>query len=288
MEGYNFAWNFAWYDACKLLHGMTTARYSEKQIHDKVQEVLSDGFCILPNHFSEETLTRWRESFLPLLAKQIELEGKTTSRGSQRYYVTLPFILPFADPSIYENEDVLAISEKLVGKDMVMCQLASDTPLIGSDYQTIHRDTPPLFPETGKETLPFQLAINFPLVDVVPDNGPIEIVRRTHMMSKEEGLKLLEFNELKLEQVPMKLGDVMIRDVRGLHRGSPNRTNAPRPMVVIGYSRRWLNRPEVSIQVPRTMLQALSERARRLLQYNPIVDEIDLTPKTESYQTFSY
>ncbi|MBB5508233.1 hypothetical protein HDG35_004514 [Paraburkholderia sp. JPY681] len=32
----------------------------------------------------------------------------------------------------------------------------------------------------------------------------------------------------------MELGDVMIRDVRALHRGTPNRTEAPRPMVVIG------------------------------------------------------
>ncbi len=38
----------------------------------------------------------------------------------------------------------------------------------------------------------------------------------------------------------MRPGDVMIRDVRALHRGTPNHTNEPRPMVVIGYSLRWL------------------------------------------------
>ena len=32
----------------------------------------------------------------------------------------------------------------------------------------------------------------------------------------------------------------MIRDVRHIHRGTPNFTDTPRPMVVIGYSRRWL------------------------------------------------
>jgi hypothetical protein len=29
----------------------------------------------------------------------------------------------------------------------------------------VHRDTPPLFPETGRETPPYQIAVNFPLVE---------------------------------------------------------------------------------------------------------------------------
>ena len=31
------------------------------------------------------------------------------------------------------------------------------------------------------------------------------------------------------------VGDVMVRDVRGLHRGTPNKTDKARPMVVVGY-----------------------------------------------------
>ena len=169
-----------------------------------------------------------------------------------------------------------------------MCQLATDTPLLGSDYQDTHRDTPPLFPETGRETPPFQLAVNFPLVDVTNENGPFEITRGTHMMSKEEGLRRIESGEVQLEPITMWLGDVMIRDVRGLHRGTPNRTNEPRPMVVIGYSRRWLFRPEVSIHVPRATLDTLSARARHLLRFNPIVDSLDDLPQTEIYQSFAY
>jgi ectoine hydroxylase-related dioxygenase (phytanoyl-CoA dioxygenase family) len=181
----------------------------------------------------------------------------------------------------------LAVVEHLVGKDPVMCQLATDTPTLGSDYQDVHRDTPPLFPEWGRETPPFQLAVNFPLVEVTPENGPIEIVRGTHMMSKEDGLSRLASGEVALEPVMMRLGDVMIRDVRGLHRGTPNRTQTPRPMVVIGYSRRWLFRPEVSMRIPRAALDALSPRARRLLRFNPIVESLE-AGGTESYQSFAY
>jgi hypothetical protein len=267
---------------------MMTTRYNKQQIESFAQLVLDDGYCVLPNHFSPATLNDWSEAFAPILSDHIAREGKLRNRGSARYYVTLPFTAPFADPSIYEDEDILAIAKLLVGEDMVMCQLATDTPLLGSEYQDVHRDAPPLFPETGIETPPFQLAINFPLVDVTLENGPFETTRGTHMISKEEGLRCIESGEIKLEPMTMQLGDVMIRDVRGLHRGTPNHTQTPRPMVVIGYSRRWLFRPEVSIQIPRAALDTLSERGRHLLRFNPIVESLDDKPKVEVYQSFAY
>jgi hypothetical protein len=263
-------------------------RYSEQQLEGFAQEVLSDGFCALPEHFAAATLEKWRESFAPLLEAHIAREGHLENRGAARYYVTLPFIEPFADTSIYEDDDVLRIVERLVGEDAAMGQLATDTPLIGSEYQDIHRDTLPLFPETGVETLPYQLAVNFPLVDVTLDNGPFEVARATHMMTKEEGMQRIKSGEIKLEPLTMRLGDVMVRDVRGLHRGTPNRTDTPRPMVVIGYHRRWLNRPEVSIRIPRAALETLSGRARRLLRFNPIVESLDSQTEPEIYQSFAY
>jgi Phytanoyl-CoA dioxygenase (PhyH) len=266
---------------------MVENRYSKSEIEAFTQMALDDGFCILRNHLSTSILNNWREAFAPLLDEHIQREGHLQNRGPARYYVTLPFVEPFADPKIYEDEDVLAICERLVGEDMLMCQLASDTPLAGSDYQDVHRDALPLFPETGRETPPFQLAVNFPLVDVVDENGPFEVARGTHMMTRSEGMSQIEAGKIKLEPILMQLGDVMIRDVRGLHRGTPNRTSTPRPMVVIGYSRRWLFRPEVSIRVPRAALEKLSKRARHLLRFNPLVESLEDMGE-ETYQSFAY
>ena len=58
-------------------------------------------------------------------------------------------------------------------------------------------------------------------------------------------------------------------------------------MVVIGYSRRWLFRPEVSINIPRAMLDQLSTRARYLLRFNPVVESLD-AENVEPYQSFAY
>ena len=101
-------------------------------------------------------------------------------------------------------------------------------------------------------------------------------------------MRQIESGETKIEPLLMKAGDVMIRDVRGLHRGTPNKTNVPRPMCVIGYSRRWLFRPEVSIRIPRNAWQTLSPRARQMLRFNQIIESLEDLPETETYQFFAY
>ena len=263
------------------------SRYSEDEMRGFVREVLGEGFCILRGHFRREKMKEWRAAFAPLLERHVEREGHRLNRGPGRYYVTLPFAAPFADPEVYEDDDVLGVVRGLVGEDATLVQLAADTPLLGSEYQDVHRDAPPLFPEWGRETPPFQLAVNFPLVDVTEENGPFEVARATHMLSKEEGLRGIAEGVVRLEPQLMRAGDVMIRDVRGLHRGTPNLTGVPRPMVVVGYSRRWLFRPEVSIRVPRAAFETLSERARFLLRFNPVVDSPD-DDGEEVYQSFAY
>ncbi|HEX8267498.1 MAG TPA: phytanoyl-CoA dioxygenase family protein [Pyrinomonadaceae bacterium] len=267
---------------------MNKKRYDQAEIERFTNEAISDGFCILREHFSKEKLVRWREKFMPLLEDHIEREGNLKNRGAERYYVTLPFDAPFADEEIFADPDVLTIVENLVGADFTMVQLATDTPLLGSDYQEIHRDAPPLFPELEYETPMFQLAVNFPLVDVTPENGPFEVARGTHSVSKEIGMKLIESGERPIEPVCLALGDVMIRDVRGLHRGTPNKSDEPRPMCVIGYSRKWLFRPEVSINIPRSVWENLSPQSRHMLRFNRIVESLEDAPKTEIYQSFAY
>jgi ectoine hydroxylase-related dioxygenase (phytanoyl-CoA dioxygenase family) len=264
-------------------------RYSAAE-HDRfARDFNRDGILLLRGHFDPEVLRAWNLAFQPLLAAQRERERDDPNRGAERYYVTLPFSAPFADPAIYEDPDVLAIVERVAGPDPVMCQLATDTPLLGSTHQDWHADTPLLFPETGDNDTPsFQLALNFPLVDVTEANGPLDSTLGTHRMDKDAVLAGLASGTVEHQLFPMALGDVMLRDVRGVHRGTPNRTDQPRPMVVIGYSRRWLHRPEVQIRLPQGALAGLSPRGRRLLRFNPVVPDAELLQPVESYRDFAF
>jgi ectoine hydroxylase-related dioxygenase (phytanoyl-CoA dioxygenase family) len=262
---------------------------TSEEVRDRAEEVRRTGATMLRGLIPVETIDRWNAAFQPLLRAAVAREGDDPNRGPNRYYVTLPFHGLWADPEIVDNDAVMAVVEDLVGADGVMCQLASDTPLKGSDYQPLHRDTQLLFPETGVETPPYQLAVNFPLVDVTLERGPMEMAAGTHMLPKAEGMRRIEAGEVALETVLMNRGDVMIRDVRHIHRGTPNLGDTPRPMVVIGYSRRWLFRPEVQIRVPRATLEALPDRARRWLRFNPVFDTVEQAlEEGESYRLFAY
>lgn len=257
----------------------------EAQRH--ADEVRRTSATVLRGLLPVEKIDAWNAAFQPLLSQAIERERDDPNRGANRYYVTLPFDGLWADPEVIDNDAIMAVVEELVGADGVMCQLATDTPLKGSDYQEWHRDTQLLFPETGAESPPYQLAVNFPLVDVTLENGPMHMAPATHMLSKAEGLARAEAGEW--EPVLLNRGDVMIRDVRHIHRGTPNPSDTPRPMVVIGYSRRWLFRPEVQIRVPRPVLAELPERARFWLRFNPVFETVEEAAQpAESYRVFAY
>lgn len=259
------------------------------QAKANAEQVRRTSATVLRGLFPVKTIDAWNAAFQPLLSEAIEREKDDPNRGPNRFYVTLPFNGLWADPEIIDNDAVMAVVSELVGEDGVMCQLASDTPLRGSDYQDLHRDTQLLFPETGVESPPYQLAVNFPLVDVTAENGPMEMASGTHITSKAEGLRRIESGQTPLEPVYMNRGDVMIRDVRRIHRGTPSHSDVPRPMVVIGYSRRWLFRPEVNIRVPRPVLERLPERARRWLRFNPVFDTVqEASAREESYRVFAY
>ncbi len=263
-------------------------RYTDVELQAFAGQFRRDGFVLLPQHFERSLIAAWHEAFQPLLAQHLETQGAQQNRGSARHYVTLPFSAPFDDPHVFENADIVNLCRLLVGDDMWLCQLASDTPLLGSQTQPVHRDALPLFPELAAETPPYQLAVNFPLVDVSAANGPTEIARGTHEQTKETGLGRLERGEIALEPVDMRVGDVLVRDVRGLHRGTPNTTDTPRPMIVLGYSRRWLFRPEVGIRIGSNAWARLSERQRYLLRFNPVVDDAAAVVATESYRNFAF
>ncbi|RAK51042.1 phytanoyl-CoA dioxygenase family protein [Phenylobacterium deserti] len=264
-------------------------KLTPEQARAHADEVRETSLTVLRGLIPVETIDRWNAAFQPLLSAAIQRERDNPNRGPERYYVTLPFQDLWADPRIFDNDAIMAVVEELVGADGVMCQLASDTPCLGSDYQDLHRDTQLLFPESGVETPPYQLAVNFPLVDVTDENGPLEYAPGTHMMSKAEGMAKVESGEIPLIRGYMNRGDVIIRDVRHIHRGTPNKTGVPRPMVVIGYSRRWLFRPEVNIRIPAEVLVGLPERARRWLRFNPVFEsKAEAGQQEESYRAFAY
>ena len=144
----------------------------------------------------------------------------------------------FISPAFTAIPASLAIVRRLLGDDAEMVQYATDTPAKGSVYQEWHGDVPPLFPEEpGHVPPPAIITMNFAMVDVSEDNGPFEVADGTHLLPRPEALERIEKGDVPLRKLLLKVGDVLIRDPRCLHRGTPNTTDTPRPVAVFAFER---------------------------------------------------
>jgi hypothetical protein len=249
------------------------------------EDLKRDGICVVPGLIPEATIERWKEAFAELFEARRSMPDGLAPRGRGRHYLTLPWVEPFTDPEVFAAPVVLGVLDRVFPQEYVMVQLGVDVAGPGSEYQEVHRDYRPLFDETFVTPL-YALAVNFPLVDVTERNGPFEMARGTHVLSRAEGLARIEAGEAPIESFLAQAGDVTIRTPLALHRGTPNVTDDLRPMVVLGYVMHWLHTPKVGLNVPRLFYESLSPERQRLLRCN-VVEAVE-TRGSETYVEFAY
>jgi ectoine hydroxylase-related dioxygenase (phytanoyl-CoA dioxygenase family) len=259
--------------------------YSDADLNRLAEDLKRDGICVIRGLFNKDVLQDWAKAFTALFERKNQLSSGLAPREQARYYLTLPWIPPFANEEIFANPVILGILNRVFAQEYVMVQLGIDTPLLGSTYQEIHRDYRPLFSDQVVTPL-YALAVNFPLVDITEENGPFQMARGTHVLPRDEGLVKVNSGEIPMESFHMKLGDVMIRTPLALHRGTPNTTPSPRPMVVMGYAMHWLYTPEVTLKVPRGYYDSLPERVKKLLRCE-VVDQLP-EDQAETYINFKH
>ncbi len=227
----------------------------------------------------------WGRAFDDLFRQRQARPGGLAPREQARYYLTLPWVAPFADQAVFANPSILGVLNRVFAQEYVLVQMGADVPVRGSDYQETHRDFRPLFTDHLVTPL-YAVAVNIPLVDVTEENGAFQMAPGTHVLPRAEGLARLASGAIPMRSFPMKRGDALIRSPLALHRGSPNRTDAPRPMVVLGYVMHWLHTPKVELELGRDYYDALPEAVRKMLRCR-VVDRPD-REKAETYVEFKY
>jgi len=244
-------------------------------IEQCVKQVLVDGCCLLKDHFPRQAVEACRQGFLPLLEQAVGRvpEG---NRGHNRWAIGLPFAPPFYHSAFFVDEAVNEVCRRILGDDMHIACYAADTPIKGSQDQQVHADIPPAFPEDPDlRHPPMTLSVRFTFGEMTMENGPFEVALGTQHLPRAETLAKLEAGDLPLKPLLLDAGDVIISDARTPHRGTPNRSDEPRPFAVICYNRSYyfaehLERPlEANESTPRlleTFYQSLSEEEQRLLR----------------------
>jgi hypothetical protein len=92
----------------------------------------------------------------------------------------------------------------------------------GSHAQHYHTDRP--------FTRDFMI-LNVALVDTVIENGAIDMIPGTHKRFYRYKEFVVERPYRNHQRLPLSRGDVLVRNSNVWHRGMPNRTSVPRPML---------------------------------------------------------
>ena len=110
--------------------------------------------------------------------------------------------------------------------------------------------------------------INFPLVDLTPENGPIRQIPGTHR-SRAPIPRLAEEPEwMRFSTVcPLPAGSAIIRDARCWHGGTPNLSREVRAMPNVEYFAPWFRSEAIVRSMSFERWQTLSPHGQRIARY---------------------
>ena len=110
--------------------------------------------------------------------------------------------------------------------------------------------------------------INFPLVDLTPENGPIRQIPGTQRSRAPIPSLIDEPEWMRLSTVcPLPAGSAIIRDARTWHGGTPNLSNEVRAMPNVEYMAPWFRSDAIVRALAYETWQTLSPHARRITRH---------------------
>jgi hypothetical protein len=199
-----------------------------------------DGIIGLKDAFTREWVQILREDIDDLFAEGLARPGALVGRGPRRYYAEIhpERIRGFAD--IVTHPWVVGVCRAVLGPDYKIVEIGFDVPLPGALLQPWHRDFPsPEATLVGRRLN--SLAFNITTVDVTDDMGPFEIAPGTQW-DAPEGFEHEMFPpktaytryEARAQKKMPRMGDISARSALTIHRGTPNRSDKSRPVLVLG------------------------------------------------------
>ncbi len=208
---------------------------------DAVRDTLyAEGIFGMPGAFSPEWGAQLHEDCMALHEEASAYESGRINRGRNRWYFAVhpEQITGIAD--ILTHPWLTSVCEELLGPDYLVAETAFDVSFPDSKYQPWHRDFRKHVGMREDGSLS-ALAFNLPTVDVVDEMGPFEIVKGTQnddiptdneMFPDEDGQARYEADPRRTLMRP-KRGGMSVRTPLAIHRGTPNRSDKVRPVMVV-------------------------------------------------------
>lgn len=207
---------------------------------DDLEALRVGGITARRAAFPVAWVDRMHEDVMAAFADARSRDGGALSRGPNRWYVEVhpEQLRGFVDLAMHPW--VRAVSEAVLGPDYRIVEIGFDVPFGGAMDQPWHRDfRSPVV--THRDRRLTSLAFNLTTVDTTPEMGPFQIAPGTHYEAgadwehgmfppREEWPRLQEASELRMP----RRGDISARSALALHRGTANRSDLPRPVVILG------------------------------------------------------
>jgi len=240
-----------------------------------------DGIIGLKSAFPRNWAKQLGEEIEFLFHEALQHPGGAVGRGPKRYYVEIhpERISGFVD--LVTHPWVAAVCEAILGSKYKIVEIGFDVPLPGAMNQPWHRDFP-----APEDTLLGRrlnsLAFNLTTVDVVPEMGPFEVAPGTQWDDPSEfehGMfppqSLYERYEKRAQAKMPSMGDISARSALTIHRGTANKSNVPRPALVLGVdSPTGVNAERHDLQFTKKYYEQLPEAVRSHLTCRA-VDELE-------------
>jgi hypothetical protein len=236
-----------------------------------------DGIIGLKGAFPRDWVERMREDIEALYEEARQVPGGALPRGPERFYVEVPpeRIRGFVD--IATHPWFVAVCEAVLGPEYKIVEVGFDIPFPGAADQPWHRDF--FVPEaTTRGRRLNSLAFNMTAVDTIPEMGPFEVAPGTQWDQFEGCPKGMfpprelwpRYVERAVQKMP-QMGDISARSALTIHRGTANRSNQARPVLVVGVDAPdATNSQHHDLQVTQPYLDALPARVREHLIYRVV------------------
>jgi hypothetical protein len=121
-----------------------------------------------------------------------------------------------------ETSRIVDLIRELFPKATRLPNVGCNFNLPGSVAQHYHAD---------RNFLDYFLIANVAVIDTTTENGAIDLIPGTHKKFYKYWRFALERASQRSTRIEMKQGDVLVRTSNVWHRGMPNLTDAPRPML---------------------------------------------------------
>ena len=223
--------------------------FDAKNLKLALQALREDGFVILHEVIASKHIETLRDRMVADVADILALDNVPFQFNDGHLQQDPPPFPPYLFRDVLVNDFVVQITRAALGEGVKNNVYTGNTCLPNETQQPLHVDHGQLWPGLKTATPAYALVVNVPVGGMTPENGSTEIWPGTHLDTthshEDKDIKIAPEDEarrraeIELLQPHVPAGGVVIRDMRLWHRGMPNHTDTPRPMIAMVHFVQW-------------------------------------------------